>query len=220
MTDMRHVMEEIRQKRIIAIVRGQDPQTCLRLAEAYLAGGLSLIEITFDFRTPEKWAETERAIRAIKARFGRDVCVGAGSVLCAEQLERCRQAGGEYMIAPHVDASLIRSCAEKGLVAIPGAFTPSEAVAAYGAGAHFVKLFPAATLGPGYVKAIRAPLPHIPFLAVGGIDAQNVASFIEAGCVGAGVGGSLTSPAWIADAAWARITDAARRLAENAQAAR
>ena len=105
-----------------------------------------------------------------------------------EQLSICEQAGGEYMITPNVNTSLIRECVRRGLVAMPGAITPSEAVAAYDAGASFVKIFPAGSLGPGYIKVICAPLSHIPFLAVGGIGPDNVAGFIKAGCVGAGTG--------------------------------
>ena len=128
----------------------------------------------------------------------------------------CEQAGGEYMITPNVNASLIRECVRRGLVAMPGAFTPSEAVDAWEAGASFVKIFPAGTLGPGYVKAMRAPLSHIPFLAVGGIGPDNVAEFMKAGCVGAGVGGNLTNKEWIAAGAWDKIEETARLLVERA----
>ena len=98
---------------------------------------------------------------------------------------------------------------------MPGALTPSEAVTAYDAGASFVKIFPAGSLGPGYVKAVMAPLSHIPFLAVGGVGPDNVADFIKAGCIGAGVGGNLSNKEWIAAGEWGKIEDVARRLVEN-----
>ena len=100
-------------------------------------------------------------------------------------------------------------------VAMPGALTPSEAVDAWEAGASFVKIFPAGSLGLGYVKALRAPLSHIPFLAVGGISADNVADFMRVGCVGAGVGGSLTNKEWIAAGEWDMIEAVARQLVER-----
>ena len=206
------VIQSVRARKVVAIIRGFAPDVCLKLAEAYAKGGIGLVEVTFNQKAPETWKDTATAIAAIRDRFAGDVRVGAGTVLTAEQLTLCEQAGGEYMITPNVNVDLIRDCVRRGLVAMPGALTPSEAVAAHDAGASFVKIFPAGSLGPGYVKALVAPLGHIPFLAVGGISPDNVADFIAAGCVGAGVGGNLTNKAWIAAGEWDRITDDARRL--------
>ena len=207
----------VREKRIVAIIRGFAPETCLRLAEAYARGGIGLVEVTFSQKTPETWKDTAAAIAAIKERFAGNVRVGAGTVLTEEQLSMCEQAGGEYMITPNVNASLIRECVRRGLVAMPGALTPSEAVDAWEAGASFVKIFPAGSLGVGYVKAIRAPLSHIPFLAVGGIGPDNIADFVKAGCVGAGVGGNLTNKEWIAAGEWNKIEETARLLVERSK---
>ena len=206
----------VREKRIVAIIRGFAPETCLRLAEAYARGGIGLVEVTFSQKTPDTWKDTAAAIAAIRERFAGNVRVGAGTVLTEEQLSMCEQAGGEYMITPNVNASLIRECVRRGLVAMPGALTPSEAVDAWEAGASFVKIFPAGSLGVGYVKAIRAPLSHIPFLAVGGIGPDNIADFVKAGCVGAGVGGNLTNKEWIAAGEWDKIEETARLLVERA----
>lgn len=214
-------MEEIKasvlEGRIIAIIRGFAPDVCLKLSEAYARGGIKLIEVTFNQKSPETWKDTAAAIRAIKERFSGSVRVGAGTVLTEEQLDMCEQAGGEYMITPNVNPALIRECVRRGLVAMPGALTPSEAVDAWEAGAGFVKIFPAGSLGPAYVKAVRAPLSHIPFLAVGGISPANVADFMRAGCVGAGVGGNLTNKEWIAAGEWSRIEDVARQLIERSK---
>lgn len=209
------IESSVRQGRIIAIIRGFAPDVCLRLAEAYAKGGIRLVEVTFNQKSPETWKDTATAIRAIRERFTGTVRVGAGTVLTEEQLSMCEEAGGEYMITPNVNAALIRECVRRGLVAMPGALTPSEAVTAYDAGASFVKIFPAGSLGPGYVKAVMAPLSHIPFLAVGGVGPDNVADFIKAGCVGAGVGGNLTNKEWITAGEWGKIEDVARRLVEN-----
>ena len=205
----------VRESRIIAIVRGFAPETCLRLAEAYAAGGIGLVEVTFNQKSPETWKDTAAAIAAMRGRFGGAIRVGAGTVLTEEQLSMCEQAGGEYMITPNVNPALIRECVRRGLVAMPGALTPSEAEEAWEAGASFVKIFPAGSLGPGYVKAVRAPLSHIPFLAVGGIGPDNVADFMKAGCVGAGVGGNLTNKEWIAAGEWDKIAEVARQLVER-----
>lgn len=209
------IESSVREGRIIAIIRGFAPDTCLRLAEAYAKGGIRLVEVTFNQKSPDTWKNTVAAICAIKERFAGMVRVGAGTVLTEEQLSMCEEAGGEYMITPNVNAALIRECVRRGLVAMPGALTPSEAVTAYDAGASFVKIFPAGSLGTGYVKAVMAPLSHIPFLAVGGVGPDNVADFIKAGCIGAGVGGNLSNKEWIAAGEWGKIEDVARRLVEN-----
>jgi 2-dehydro-3-deoxyphosphogluconate aldolase/(4S)-4-hydroxy-2-oxoglutarate aldolase len=207
----------VRERKIIAIIRGFAPDTCLRLAEAYAAGGIALVEVTFNQREPESWKDTARAIRAIRERFMPSVRVGAGTVLTEDQLSMCEDAGGEYMITPNVNGSLIRECVRRGLAAMPGALTPTDAVTAHEAGASFVKIFPAGTFGAGYVKALVAPLSHIPFLAVGGIGADNIADFMRAGCIGAGVGGNLTNREWIAAGKWDKIENAARQLVERAK---
>ncbi len=211
------IEKAVAENRIVAIIRGFAPDVCLRLAEAYRQGGIRLVEVTFNQRDPASWKGTAAAIRAIRERFAGEMRVGAGTVLTVEQLKICEDAGGEYMITPNVNPALIRACVADGLVAMPGALTPSEAVAAWEAGASFVKVFPAGSLGPGYVKALRAPLAHIPMLAVGGISPENVADFMKAGCVGAGVGGNLTNREWIAAGAYDRIADVAKRLVENSR---
>ena len=210
------IIKTVIDRRIVAIIRGFAPDVCLKLAEAYAEGGIGLVEVTFNQRAPETWKDTAAAIRSIRERFAGAVRVGAGTVLTEEQLGMCIDAGGEYMITPNVSVPLIRSCVAKGLVAMPGAMTPSEAVDAWEAGASFVKIFPAGSLGTGYVKAVCAPLSHIPFLAVGGISPENVGDFVRAGCAGAGVGGNLTNKEWIASGAWEKISETARHLVANA----
>ena len=210
----------VRDTGVIAIIRGFAPDVCLRLAEAYQAGGIKMVEVTFNQRSPDTWKGTAAAIAAIRERFAGALRVGAGTVLTEEQLSLCEQAGGEYMITPNVNASLIGECVRRGLVAMPGALTPSEAVTAWSAGASFVKIFPAGSLGAGYVKAVMAPLSQIPFLAVGGVNPGNIAEFIRVGCVGVGVGGNLTNKEWIAAGDYRRIEEEARRLAEGFRAGR
>lgn len=202
---------------IIAIIRGFEPDICLRLSEAYVKGGIDMVEVTFNQKDPRSWKDTAAAIRSIKDHFADSVKVGAGTVLTEEQLLMCEDAGGEYMVTPNVNTSLIRKCVADGLMAMPGAITPTEAVDAFNAGASYVKLFPAGVFGPEYVKALVAPLSHIPFLAVGGIGPHNIADFIKAGCVGAGVGGNLTNKEWISNGEWDKITAAAASLVLNSR---
>ena len=202
---------------IIAIIRGFEPDVCLRLAEAYEKGGINMVEVTFNQKSPETWKDTAAAIKAIKSHFGEAVKVGAGTVLTEEQLRICEDAGGEYMVTPNVNPALIRKCVADGLGAYPGALTPTEAVEAWNAGASAVKIFPAGNFGPGYLKALKAPLKHIPMLAVGGITPDNIADFIKAGAVGAGVSGVLQNKAWMDAGEWGKIADVARLLMERSK---
>ena len=136
--------------------------------------------------------------------------VGAGTVLTEEQLLLARDGGAKYIITPNTNPALIRKVKELGLISMPGAMTPSEAVAAWENGADIVKIFPAGTLGPDYIKAIRAPLSQIPLMAVGGVNEKNCASFLAAGCCGIGVGGGLVNKEWIMNGEWDKIIALAR----------
>ena len=209
------VIRAVQESRIIAIIRGYTPDECLKLAEAYREGGVRLVEVTFNQRDPADWANTAAAIRMIGERFPGEVFAGAGTVLTAEQMKIAADAGAGYIITPSLDVEIIRGAVAAGLVAMPGALTPTEIMQAYAAGASFVKVFPAGELGPSYIKAIRAPISHVPLLAVGGITPENIGDFIKAGCVGAGVGGVLSDRARVKANDWAGITDVARRLVAN-----
>jgi 2-dehydro-3-deoxyphosphogluconate aldolase/(4S)-4-hydroxy-2-oxoglutarate aldolase len=213
------VIRTVRETRIIAIIRGFSPDECLRLAEAYREGGIRMVEVTFNQRDRSDWANTAAAIRMIGERFPGEVFAGAGTVLTAEQLKIAADAGAGYIITPSLDVEIVRAAVDAGLVAMPGAFTPTEIAQAYAAGASFVKVFPAVSLGPAYIKAIRAPLSHIPLLAVGGITPENIGDFTKAGCVGAGVGGVLADRSRVTAGDWAGVSAVARRLVENAAVA-
>ena len=209
------VEECVRKSKLVAIIRGFDTETTLKLVDAYVKGGIRVVEVTYVQTDRSLWKRTSDSIRAISTNFGKDLCVGAGTVLTSEQLQMTQDAGGMFMVAPNVNAALIRACVGKDMAAIPGAMTPTEAVAAWEAGASFVKVFPAGVLGPAYVKAIMTPLAHIPMLAVGGITADNIAEFMKIGCVGAAVSGMLQNKALMAAGKWNEITAIAKTLVER-----
>ena len=206
----RDVLDFIKENKIIAIVRGVSSDKISELVVAMKTGGVRCVEVTFDQSSAEKSRDTLKAISIICERFGDEISVGAGTVMSVEQVRSAKEAGAEYIISPNVDEAVIRETKALGLVSIPGAFTPTEVVTAYSYGADIVKLFPAAILGPAYVKAIRAPLKHIPLTAVGGVSPDNCASFIEAGCIGVGCGGKLVSAALVEDGRFDEITETAR----------
>lgn len=210
------IIQNMKEKKIITIIRGLEPAICLKLAEALYEGGINMIEVTFEQTSQNGWRDTREAISSMAAAFSGKVFVGAGTVLTKEQVRLAKAAGAGYMIAPSVNPEVISYAKEQGLVSIPGAMTPTEVVTAYEAGADFVKLFPAGTLGPDYMKAIKAPLSHIPLLAVGGITEGNLEAFLKAGAAGAGIGGSLANREWIAANRFDKVTELAKRYTEIA----
>ena len=123
-------------------------------------------------------------------------------MLTTLQLAIAREAGAQFIVTPNTDRPIIHAIKALGLLAFPGAMTPTEAQRAHAAGADAVKIFPAGTLGPAYLKAIASPLSHIPFLAVGGVNDTNIAEFLRAGAIGAGVGGNLVNREWIEREEW------------------
>ena len=209
------VINEVKKHKIIAIVRGMDKEKTVKIAKALYEGGIRFVEVTFNQKNPEKFYETTDCIRAIREEMGDKMFVGAGTVTSVELVDMAAQAGALYIISPDMDEAVIKHTRELGLVSMPGAYTATEAKKAYNAGADFIKLFPCIGDAPAYVKALCAPFNHIPFLAVGGVDADNAADFIKAGAVGVGVGSSLVNKNWVAAGEFEKITAEAKRMIEN-----
>ncbi len=204
------VIAKVEEKKIIAIVRGLDADHCIKLAEALHAGGIDMIEITFQQDKPETFSETASSIQAIAEHFHGEVIPGAGTVITLEQLDIAAKAGAQYIISPNVDTEIIKKTRELGLVSMPGALTPTDIIEAHKAGADFVKVFPIGSLGVGYLKAIKAPITHIKLLAVGGVNEKNAMEFMKAGAVGIGVGGNIVNKDWIAAGEFDKITALAK----------
>ena len=205
-------LEYVKKRKIVAIVRGLSPEYLIRLGHAFEEGGIGLMEVTYNQSAPETWKDTAKGIEAVEKEFGDRLLVGAGTVITLEQVSMTYNAGGHYLVTPTTQPEIIRAGKALGLGLYPGAFTPSEILAAYEAGADAVKVFPASCLGPGYIKAIRAPLSHIPLMAVGGVNEKNAADFLKAGCVGLGVGGNLVNKEWIRNGEWEKITALAKEF--------
>lgn len=208
----------VREEKLIAIVRGVEPEKCLKVADALYEGGFRLVEITFDPKNPESWVETGAAIAAVKKKYAGRMHVGAGTVVSTQLVDIAADAGAEYIISPDVNIAVIKRTVEKGLISMPGALTPSEIMTAYNSGADFVKVFPAGNLGLGYLKAIMAPIGHVPMLAVGGVNEDNLRDYLEAGCCGAGIGGNLVNKKWVAEGEYDKITELAKRMVRIAKA--
>lgn len=194
---------------IIAILRGLTADQAKHTAEALVAGGIRLIEVTFDAKRPEDYRETQLAISNVAQALEGYGCVGAGTVMHPQQVQQAADAGAGYIISPVWDRAVIQKTRDLDLVSIPGAMSPSEIIAAHQAGADFVKLFPAAALGVEYLKSILSPISHVPILVVGGIDLANLADFLAAGAVGAGIGGKLADKAVIKSGHYDALTKVA-----------
>lgn len=199
---------------VIVIVRGIEREKLLPFASALYEGGIRLMECTFDATgnvTDEKTAEN---IKMLVEAVGDKMLIGAGTVLKESQVELVKKAGGKFIISPDTNKEIIEKTKAEGLVSIPGALTPTEAVQAHKWGADFVKLFPVSALGAKYIKDVKAPLSHIKFLAVGGVNADNMPEFLKAGACGFGIGSDIANKKLIEENKFDEITKAAKRYVD------
>ena len=206
------IIKQVEAHKVIAIIRGVEPEKSLKVAKALYEGGIRMIEVTFDQKNEEKQKGTTESIRRISEYFQGKVSVGAGTVTSVKMVEMAAEAGAQYIISPDTSEEVIKRTRELGLVSMPGALTPTEIMNAHRWGADFVKLFPIGTLGTAYIKAVKAPLNHIKLLAVGGVNENNITEFLDAGCCGAGIGGNLVNKKWIENEEFKKITETAKKL--------
>lgn len=211
------VIELVLQTKLVAIVRGVYGQDCLNLAKALCEGGICALEVTFDQSNTALWQKTADTIRLLNENLGESMVFGAGTVTSVELVNIAKNAGAKFIVSPDCEPDVIRATVEAGMVSMPGALTPTEVLQAHKAGADFVKVFPAGTMGAAYLKAIAAPINHVRLLAVGGVNETNVADFMKAGAVGAGVGGNLVNKTWIAEGRFQDITALAKAFVAAVQ---
>jgi 2-dehydro-3-deoxyphosphogluconate aldolase/(4S)-4-hydroxy-2-oxoglutarate aldolase len=189
---------------VIAIARGLGAETATDVAAALARSGIQAFELTLN--EPED--EALRAIEAVASRHApSDFLVGAGTVLTVEAAAKAVDAGAAFLVMPHVDVDILQWAAERGIPSFPGAATPTEVLTAWRAGAAAIKVFPASSLGPLFIRELRGPFPHIPLVATGGVTGDNAAGYVAAGAVAIGVGSWL-----IGDARPARIAERAATL--------
>lgn len=191
---MKRDINYIYEYKITAILREIPVEQIVDVAQAVYDGGIRLLEITFNQSSDTGIADTVQSIRKVKEVFGEELLVGAGTVLTVEQVLAAKAAGASFILTPALDFDVLRAANQEGMITIPGAMTPSEILAAYQAGADIVKVFPVDTLGgAAYIKAVRAPLNHIPLMAVGGVGSENIKGMFDAGAIGVGVASGLVS---------------------------
>ena len=209
------IIQKVLEHKLIAIVRGVYGEDCLNLAKALYEGGIRLMEVTFDQSRPECLTQTSDTVKLLREQMGDRMAIGAGTVTSLAMLKLAKEAGAQFIVSPDTNEAVIRTTVAEDMVSMPGAVTPTEIMEAYSYGADFVKLFPVGSLGASYMKAVCAPINHIPMLAVGGVNEKNVKDFLNAGAVGAGVGGNLVNKQWIAAGEFEKITALACEFTES-----
>ncbi len=198
---LRHVLD----CGIVAVVRSPDSQQLVEVTRALADGGVTVVEITMSV------PNALEVLRQVRQALGDRVLLGAGTVLDAETARAVLLAGAEYIVSPTVNMDVIRLCQRYDKLVMPGAFTPTEILTAWEAGADIVKVFPAEVVGPAYFKAVRGPLPQIRLMPTGGVDLGTAAAFLRAGACCLGVGGQLVEPKAVAERNFDRLRDLARQ---------
>jgi len=207
--DKREMMDLIQKTGVIAIMRAKSSDQLLAAADAIKAGGVQVIEVTMT--TPGALD----VIRQATERYGSDVLFGAGSILDPESARAAILAGAQFVVCPTLNLKTIEICHRYSISVVPGAYTPTEILTAWEAGADMVKVFPASVGGPDYLKAVKAPLPQIKLVPVGGVDLDNTADFIRAGADAVGIGSALVSQKLLDAGDFATLTERARRLCQE-----
>jgi 2-dehydro-3-deoxyphosphogluconate aldolase / (4S)-4-hydroxy-2-oxoglutarate aldolase len=197
--------DRILEEKIVAIIRGAQPEDVLSIALALKKGGVKVLEVTIN--SPD----AINMIAMLSGKVGNDMLVGAGTVLDADTAKEAINAGARFIISPIVNIETIRLTREYGAVSIPGAFTPTEIHTAFASGGQIIKVFPASA-GAAYIKDIRGPLPHIPLMPTGGVDLENIKAFHQAGAVAFGIATALVDTSkQMNEARLQQITEKANR---------
>jgi 2-dehydro-3-deoxyphosphogluconate aldolase/(4S)-4-hydroxy-2-oxoglutarate aldolase len=196
--------ETIRREKIIVIVRGVEKDSIVNIAEAILAGGIKMLEVTCNTKN------VFEMIKLLVEKMGDRMLIGAGTVITTDLCEKALKAGAKYIIAPDVNTEIIDYCVKHDVAVLPGAATATEILTAKRHGAKMVKIFPASAIGLDYIKALRGPIDDVDFVAVEGVRPENMADFFAVGCVAIGIGASVVRKEFVEKGDWPAITDIAR----------
>ena len=209
------VCRRIEEVGIVPVVRAPSAELAIRAADALLAGGISIFEITMTV------PDAQAVIRSLVARFKGAAVVGAGTVLSADDARSCIDAGAEFIVSPGFDPGTIEAAHERDVAVMPGALTPTEVITAWKAGSDMVKIFPCSAVGGAkYLRALKGPLPQVKMLPTGGVSLSTVHEFIAAGAAALGVGTELVDIKALAAGQDALLTERAREFVQAVAAAR
>lgn len=194
---------------LVAVIRADRSDRLVEVAEALLAGGIDVMEVTFTV------PGAVRVLEEVAHRLGDRVLLGAGTVLDAETARIALLAGAQFIVSPSTHLDVIQLCRRYDKLVMPGALTPTEVVTAWQAGADVIKVFPADAVGGAkYLKALKAPLPQVQLMPTGGVHLETAADFLRAGACALGVGASLVEPAAVERGDMGRIESLARQFVE------
>ncbi len=207
-------MKFLSQTPLIGILRGAETKSLEGAVEAAVEAGILTLEITLN--RPEAFEQ----IALIKDRYGDQIQLGAGTVLTMEAAQKAIKAGAEFIVTPALVFEVMEYCRKISIPIFPGALTPSEILGAHLAGAEMVKVFPASSFGPSYLKSLRGPFPEIKLMPTGGVTLESVPEYFQAGANALGVGGELFKKEWMEHWNWDRINDTARKYVEAVKGAK
>lgn len=207
-------LEEITRSGVVAVIRANSAEELKNITLALNKGGVKALEITM---TSPGALET---IKAVSSELGDSAIIGVGSVLDTETARAAILAGAQFVVSPVFKPEIITLCRRYNKICIPWAFTPTEILSAWEAGADVVKIFPATKLGPGYIKDLKGPLPQIKVTPTGGVNLENTADFIKAGAEFVGVGGAMVDKKLVAAGKWDELSALAAKFVQAVQEAR
>lgn len=208
------IVAEVEKRGVVAIIRMPDPAALRAVVDALAEGGVRALEVTMT---------VPRAIELIKEiapTLPPDFLFGAGTLLDAETVRRVVGAGAQFIVSPVFRRDVVQAAHEEGVPVMPGCLSPTEILDAWDMGADIIKVFPATSVGPGYLKDIRGPLPQVKLMPTGGVSIDNVGEWLRAGAVAVGVGSAVVDTKAIAAKQFTVIADNARRMVANVAAAR
>ena len=199
----------LKTHRAIAVIRSSEKELALQMAKAVVAGGIQFIEITWNTH------KADELIAELRSEFP-TFSIGTGTLLNLEQLQQAIDCGAQFLFTPHTDLAMIKTAVDAGVPIVPGAFSPTEILTAWQAGATCVKVFPISALGgTAYLKSLQGPLGHIPLIPTGGVTLENAKIFIEAGAIAVGLAGELFPKELVENGDWRAIGKIARTLTRN-----
>jgi 2-dehydro-3-deoxyphosphogluconate aldolase / (4S)-4-hydroxy-2-oxoglutarate aldolase len=208
MQTVQNPLQRVLDRVIVAIIRSDSPEKLVDVAEALLAGGVEVMEVTFTV------PRADRVLEQVAARLGQRVLLGAGTVLDTQTARIALLSGAEFIVSPGVNTEVIELCRRYGKVVMPGALTPTEVIAAWQAGADIVKIFPSEITGPKYLKALHGPLPQIRLMPTGGVNLETATAFLDAGACALGIGSQLVDAKAVASGDVSKIESLARQYVQ------
>ncbi|KDS90781.1 2-dehydro-3-deoxyphosphogluconate aldolase [Halorubrum saccharovorum] len=211
---MNETLSRIVDSGVVAVLRGVEADQLIGITEALREGGVTAVEITAD--TPD----VAEKLGEVAGSFDDEVVVGTGTVLDSETARTTLMAGAEFVVSPSLHEDVIETCNRYGAVSAPGVMTPTEAIRGYEAGADFVKVFPAKTVGPAHLGAMQGPLGQIPMMPTGGVGPDNAADYVDAGAFAVGAGGALVDYDAAERGDYEAITETAREFVQVVEDAR